>query len=375
MTISQSEPIKSLDELRAHLQLAIGVELTTIPAYLCALYSIREGENTAAVETIQSVVLEEMLHMALAANVLNGIGGVPSTGPIEGAGVRPIPVYPTKVPFISKIPEIHLDRFSPQALDMFIAIELPAGGGQTTEGGDDYDSIGSFYDAIEQGLRDLCDAGVFEEARRSRAGCQVSPHHYYGGAGRLVEVTDLESALWAIDEIVREGEGAPEKILSQTIEDHVDAARAPVEITGVPEDYSVDDHDRLPFGWKMYSHYARFKEIRAGRRYLPTQLVEEAPQGDILPIDWTGVLPMGRDPKAETVRGTPAHAAMNQCNETYTTLVDTLYESFNGSPELLQKAVHLMYELKYQATSLMHVPSPVDPTITLGPAFEYLASD
>ena len=33
-----------------------------------------------AAELIESVVMEEMLHMVLAANVLNAIGGTPSIG-------------------------------------------------------------------------------------------------------------------------------------------------------------------------------------------------------------------------------------------------------------------------------------------------------
>jgi hypothetical protein len=375
VTLSQNQPISTLEELRAHLQYAIGVELTTIPAYLCALYSIEEGENTAAVETIQSVVLEEMLHMALAANTLNAIGGVPSTGPVAGGGPSPIPTYPTKVPFIKRIPEIHLERFSPQALDLFIAIELPGGQGSdasASNGGDQYDSIGTFYEAIEQGLRDLATDDVFAKAARERAGCQLTAEHYYGGAGRLIEVTDLKSALAAISEIVTEGEGAPEHVLGETIDQHVTAEKTALEMTGIPESYSVDDKDRLPFGWKMYSHYARFKEIRAGRRYFPDQLVGDTPRGDILPVDWSAVLPMGQDPKAKVVQGTPAHALMSSCNETYTRLVDMLYASFNGAPETLAAAVHVMYELKYQATALMHVPSPADPTVNLGPEFQYL---
>lgn len=374
MKLTQTRPIASLEELRAHLQYAIGIELTTIPAYLCALYSIQEGENTAAVETIQSVVLEEMLHMALAANVLNAIGGIPSTGPVDGVGPSPVPVYPTKVPFIARIPEIHLARFAPATLDVFIAIELPGGADVPSEdeGGDDYDSIGAFYGAIETGLRELATEKVFAEARRTRAGCQLLPEHYYGGAGRLIEVGDLESALAAIDEIVREGEGAPEEILSQTIADHVTPDVTAVELTGVPVAYSVDDLDRLPFDWKMYSHYARFKEIRAGRHYLPTQLVSEQPAGDILPIDWSAVLPMATDPSSAAFEGTPAHALMTSCNRTYTKLVDMLYASFNGAPETLATAVHVMYQLKYEATALMNVPSPLDPATTLGPPFEYL---
>ena len=172
--ISAAEPIADLDELRAHLQYAIGVELTTIPAYLCALYTIDEGTNTAASDVIQSVVLEEMLHMALAANVLNGIGGVPCTAPV-GTGPSPVPAYPTKVPFIDRIPEIHLQRFSPAALEEFLAIELPDDTSSDATEGDQYGSIGAFYEAISAGLSAHSPPSVSEAARKDRAGCQLGP--------------------------------------------------------------------------------------------------------------------------------------------------------------------------------------------------------
>ena len=55
--------ITSLESLREHLQWAIELEHSTIPPYLCALYSIEPGRNLEAVEVISSVVVEEMLHL------------------------------------------------------------------------------------------------------------------------------------------------------------------------------------------------------------------------------------------------------------------------------------------------------------------------
>ena len=130
--------------------------------------------------------------------------------------------------------------------------------------------------------------------------------------------------------------------------------------------------DRLPFGWKMYSHYARFSEIRAGRYYRPDQLVGDVPAGDILPVDWRAVQPMTPDPAAYVYHGTWAYQPMMAFNAAWTALVDTIYRGFNGEPMLLREAVPGMYELKYQATSLLNLPSPLEPGRTLGPAFEYL---
>ena len=124
--ITAEPPIEMLRDLRDHLQYAIGLELTTVPAYLCALYSISPGANSAACETIQSVVLEEMLHMALAANVLNAIGGTPSTGRLATVP-SPVPSTRRRRSLSTRDRQkIHLQAFSPAALDDFIAIEQPA---------------------------------------------------------------------------------------------------------------------------------------------------------------------------------------------------------------------------------------------------------
>ena len=64
-------PIDTVEDLRDHLQLAIKVELTTIPPYLYALYSIDDPATTSA-KYIRSVVTEEMLHAVLMANILLG---------------------------------------------------------------------------------------------------------------------------------------------------------------------------------------------------------------------------------------------------------------------------------------------------------------
>ena len=67
---------KTLQYARDLLQQAVMVEHSTIPLYLTALFSIANGSEVAAA-TIHSVVIEEMLHMTIAANTLNAVGGAP----------------------------------------------------------------------------------------------------------------------------------------------------------------------------------------------------------------------------------------------------------------------------------------------------------
>jgi hypothetical protein len=371
--------IQTLADLRNHLQHAIVLELTTIPPYLCALYSIKPGANSAARETIQSVVLEEMLHMALAANVLNAIGGTPNPCPVAG-GPSLVPDYPAQVPYIAGLPEIDLQAFSPEALKIFIDIEHPTTH-RASNPDKQYASIGAFYAAIKAALnnKDLCPPELFEAARHERRHCQVRSGDYYGGAGALIEVSDRDSALDALTLIATEGEGLPRKALSYTADkDLASANKVRQAALGFDSlgDTGVVDLDELPNGWKMYSHYARFKEICHGRRYFPEQLVKQTPRGDFLPTDWDAVRRMPKNPKAKDYKGTWAYKPMMACNETYTALVKKTYCDFTGEADGLRDAVGLMYELKYQAEALFNMQSPREGEEgwTLGPAFEYLGN-
>lgn len=360
MMLSGAKPIANLKDLRSHLQFAIGLELSTIPVYLSGLYSIVDGENTAASSVIQSVAIEEMLHMALAGNVLNAIGGVPSTEPIDGHD--PIPHFPTTISFLPGLGVVNLRRFSREALDTFIKIEHPdsARPDPACEG---YGSIGAFYAAITQGIKDHCPPEVFEKARGTRAGCQIESTEFYGGAGVLIPVHDQASALKAIKTIVEQGEGIPEDVLKEKAKEH-----GVVPTNLIP----VDDGNCLADGWKMYSHYVRFREIREGRRYEPDQVIGEVPRGDVLPRDWDQVYPMADNPQAAEYRDTNIASAVDEFNQTYTTLIDNIYHAFNGESDRMRRAVTVMWDLKYQARALMKTPSPVHPGKTVGAPFEYL---
>src|SRR3954451_8195241 len=104
-------PITTLDELKAHLQAHLELELTTTPPYLVALCTIRENTNDDALSRINSVMMEEMLHMALAANALNAVGGAPLI-----ADERVVPKCPATLPVGRATPVIvDLRRFSPEA--------------------------------------------------------------------------------------------------------------------------------------------------------------------------------------------------------------------------------------------------------------------
>jgi len=105
------------------LQTAIRLEFSTLPPYLTAFFSIREGCNVEVQDLIRSVVMQEMLHMAQAANLLIALGGRPIVNSRCFAPVYPGPLPGGIMPRLT----VHLERASRKYVRyFFMPIELPA---------------------------------------------------------------------------------------------------------------------------------------------------------------------------------------------------------------------------------------------------------
>jgi len=85
--------ISTLTELEDALQTAMQLEFSTIPPYLCAQWSINSNSDPSNVAgLIQNIVIQEMLHFALAGNMLNAIGRTPSIANARSSrAIRHIP--------------------------------------------------------------------------------------------------------------------------------------------------------------------------------------------------------------------------------------------------------------------------------------------
>ena len=333
--------IATLDSLREHLQWAIELEHFTLPPYLCALYSLDAARNPDASEVVASVLVEEMLHMTLAANLLNAVGGRPRLDT-----PRMLPVYPQSLPHGDRSFEVPLLPFGSEALDVFLRIEQPAAPCSLPES-DRYETIGQFYGAIRGGL---CALSV--ELGEARVFCgdparQIKDAPFPGGA-RIIAVTDLPSALAALAEIVEQGEGAK----------HVQVWDG--------------DYDDMHPEREQVAHYYRFQELKLGRRYRCGDTPQSGPTGNAISIDWNGIRPMRRNPRtSDHAPGSPIRRAQEQFNDSYCTLLRLLGQAFNGSPQTLGTAVGSMYRLKAQAQALMEMPTD-DGLTTAGPTFEYV---
>lgn len=334
--------IQDLASLRRHLQWAIELEHSTIPPYLTALYSLQEGSNREAAKVLLSVVIEEMLHMTLAANVLNAIGGAPQLD-------RPdfIPAYPTYLPHSNQAFQVPLAKFSPETVEVFMRIEKPEAHDALPED-ENYETIGQFYEALEAGLVQLCEtlgeSAVFTGDPARQLG---SAAFHYDGSGTVRVVTDLTSARKALEEIVEQGEGM----------DH----------------QAIWDGDRSMFHptRREVSHYFRLNEVYTGRTYHAGDTPQSGPTGKPCPVDWKAVYNIRSNARTKDYpEGSPVRAKLLAFHQAYCDMLRLMHRSFNGSPECMALAVGAMYEIKYKALELMQMPSG-DGITNVGLTFDY----
>jgi len=344
-------PIRTVPDLARHLQWAMSVELSTVPPYLTALYSITDN-SADAYRLIRSVAIEEMLHMMLVANLLNSIGTVPD---LTGDDV--VPSYPGYIPHhAAGGPYIQLQALSPGlARSVFMAIEQPEASPCAPAEGDDFQTIGQFYKAIEEGfeycVKEFGHEGVFGKGTPY----QRDDTYFGSGGGHLVVVHDLAGAKLAINEIVEQGEGATHPQPPTPGEEpfggyehygeRLDGTYGP--ILGVP--------------WEL-SHYRKFEQIATGA--VPTP----------------DVYPMRANPSPDDLEGDLRRAA-NLFDDCYGLTLRAL-EGALGSPaeptDFFGVAFPVMhFALPPLAQLLMQTPleAAADPAYgpNAGPAWRYRA--
>lgn len=343
-------------ELGALLQKALMLELSTIPPYATACYSIKEqGQydrsspeivNAEPIEVIRQVMVEEMLHMVLVANLMNAINCKPVVN-----DPKQLPSYPMRI-LDGKGPELRLRRFMPDQIKCFREVER-APKDPANDAHRDYETIGGFYLYVLSMLEKACAAHGERKIFIGDTARQIDSGDYYGAGGDVIAVHDLATARTAIREIMDEGEGAA-------------------------LGHSACDNDLIPAPkgeehWDI-AHFFKFDEILHSRYYLPTDRLGEPPSGSDLVVDWTAVWPMKDDPKAADYASTPEIRELSdRFNRSYSELLDGLNAAFNGDKPALSLIVPVMFSLKDQAQHLMRVPLPdTGYGTTAGPLWRYV---
>lgn len=348
-----STRITTVERLREYLWVAMQLEHSTLPPYLTALYSIRPGTNSAAYHIIRVVAVEEMLHLTLAANMLNAVGG---SADLTAPGF--VPDYPASLPDGETDFKVSRRRFSREWVQNVLQIERPkeapdeqsrlvhrsARKGRRLAVAPDepsmqYYSIGEFYAEIGRGFRHL-HKEMGDTLFSGDPARQVPKEYFYSGGGTLLTVTDLASAEAAIRLISEQGEGHGGQIY---------------------------DHQR------ELAHYYRFEQLMLGRYYLSGDKPGQ-PTGPDLSVDWDSAYPIKQDAHlADYPVGSELSDAAVAFNRAYAEFLGLLTKAFAGRPDLLIEAVTVMFRLRDLMTQLVHNPIPGLDGVNAAPTFEIAA--
>lgn len=354
--IKEIQEVVQIEELHRFIQNAIELEHATIPIYLTGLFSIQHGTNAAARDIVRSVVVEEMLHMSIASNLLIAVGGSPAInhpdfvptfpGPLPMnvgedrglvASLAPLTKQHIHDVFMAiEEPEHPLDipvkLINPQAPDsagdLKEAAQLDSASTEKVieqpESNQDFSTIGEFYNEIFLKLEALNNEGnIFTgDPKNQLVNTQWFPKN------ELFAITNIDQAQRAINIIVDQGEGT---------------STSPMDAEDDP------------------AHYYRFGQILYGKKLVldDTATSGWAYAGDPVELDANNILNLKQNAKAtDYEEGSLARRYADQTNFTYSSLLNALHDTFNGSPERIDAAMGLMYELRLQAQKMVTIKLP-----------------
>ena len=327
----------SAEDLHQYVQNAIELEHATIPTYLCAYFTLKLGTNQAVADVIRSIIVQEMLHMTIAANLLIALGGKPQInkpgfipqypGPLP-MGVGGSLIVPLKQCSIELVHNVFMEIEEPEDPIVFPSVAA------VEEGVPEFRTIGEFYKAVSDKITALGPA-----AFKGDFSHEVIANQWFD-KDELFLIDGPESANNAINIIVEQGEGT---------------TTSPLDPEGAP------------------AHYYRFEEIVRGRKLVKDPSVEQGYSFTGAPVvfDAGEVWNMDSNPKAESYpAGSKSRRRADQFNYSYTMLLNALHLAFNGKPDKLNEAMGVMFELRLLAQQVLQTPVP-DKDVQTGLCFQY----
>lgn len=321
---------KGIDWLQRSLQLALKVELSTLPPYLCGLWSIKD-ESHPVRELIRSIVLQEMLHMGLACNMLTAIGGTPQ---ILGAFKNKEIVYPGPLPggvhpeltvYLAGLSKLYIQQ-------VYLVIEYPEHGPVPIElaVADTHPTLGEFYDEILE---------IFRKASPALTEAKQLTNKGLGPGNELFVIKTPLDVERAIRKIKHQGEGTDQSPLD-------------------PE--SIDSAE--------LAHYYKFAEILFEQELVKTN-GQWGFTGKAVPFPPT--YPMVQIP-AGGYKNVPekAKSLLGTFDQTFAEMLGSLESAWtNGNQGDLGSAVTKMLDLGDIATNIMQVHF-LDSSGVYGPDFQ-----
>ena len=341
MIVLQAKPLTTVEHAIERLQTAIELEFSTLPPYLYAKFSMLPDANPQAAAYLGDIVGQEMIHLCLACNIMNALGGNPVLANPSGQPPFP-PVFPSTIPGDIGPPggdpiKVRLLHFCMDAMAQGMAIEQPEDPIVFPQllaslEDDQTETIGQFYRKLGHFLGTLPDT-AWKAGRNQIDDSQFFP-------GQLYAINGNDDAQRAIDQIVSEGEGTTE----------------------TPLDFQNE-----------LSHYYRFEEMWKNQVLMKSSQPPGYAWGPLgsFGIDWTAVYPAIDDPGQHDFSGEPeaAQQAQAACDLAYSRLVDALQLAVNGQNGQLGAAVRAMFDLRKAAT--VALTTPLNSGDVAGPAFRY----
>ncbi|WP_183106975.1 ferritin-like protein [Streptomyces sp. 1114.5] len=324
-------------ELKDALQRAIMLELSTIPPYATALWSIIDpNKDEPVAHTIREIVFDEMSHFGLVCNMLTSIGGT-----VQLIDPLTVPKYPSELPGgVNPGLEVFLSGLTRESAALFAAIEKPE---NPLAFAADGNTIGAFYQRI---------ANVFPNFAHLLTGNnQVTfPLGAIGhGAGNdIVAMNTIGDVLKAINIIQTQGEG------TTTSPDN--------PFFGAPGELA---------------HYYSFKEIAVGKKLVKNPATGRFEfTGADVPLPPTAPVPRvpsggwANDPANAPDLSTAA--ALHDFNTTYSDMLRALQDAWGGQPDRLFDATSSMSDLAVTARRLNAIKLPSDPNSFYGPEWLFI---
>jgi len=330
MTANQSTDVglrRDLSWIKQALQTAIELECSTLPLYLSAMFSLKV-QDYPAYNAIRSVVMEEMVHMAIGCNMLAALGGAPQIKHFS-------PAYPVRGLPGGAEPDLQvgLAQLSRPQLKNFMRIEMPEFLLRGADRGETYPTIAAFYQGIRRAILDNAEQ-VRAAIRAGGPANQVGDNIGFTTISYTAGVDPVDPFLAGIDEILEQGEGA--------------SASALFAGSGSEAEES---------------HYCRFAEIYYGAGYVdpqpPLSLTAQSEPEFFRgrPIPWPVVVNtlavpvdgyariLALDPNAAAVT-----ADLNAFDNAYTSILTALDAVWNGPADASWKtlggSVHSMVDLR-----------------------------
>ena len=303
--------------LRKALQVAVALELATIPPYLCGWWSVKDRRSEAA-RLIRRIIGDEMYHLGVVCNLLVAVGGRPRIK-------RAAPTYPGPLPGgVRAGVNVYLSGLTKAFVhDVMMAIEAPEA--PLARSADGSPTIGAFYDDLLKAFHST--------APKLTAQGQLSAHVTTDVLKPVKTLDDVERSIGIIRE---QGEGT----------------------TSSPAVAFGDDHP---------AHYYAFAEIYHGRRLRKDR---GSWQFTGAPVPFPATRPMARVPAGGWHRPpTPVRRRLIEFNTAYTAVLDTLDMAWDSDgPGSLDVAVRAMRRMETPALELMEIPIPGTDQ-TYGPSF------